>query len=285
MQVIDLTNTIKIQIDKQILDIDKTFSCGQCFRWNKIGDYWYGVINNKLFFIKSIVINDKQYIETTATQDEWDEILYKYFDLDADYNITLPINDIFANKAKKFGEGIRILRQDTWETLISFIISQRNNIPRIKTTIEKLCKTFGNKLDIRDKNGNTYNKEFYGFPSIEKISKLNINDMLDLGLGYRSEYIIKVAKDVYEGSIDINTINTLSDDEVIARLLDIKGVGPKVANCVALFGLHRLDMFPIDVWIQRVIDRYYDGHIDISRYRPLSGLIQQYMFYYIKYSD
>lgn len=281
MQIVDTSHTYKYDINSNI-DLDKTFNCGQCFRWNKLGDFWVGVVRNKVYAIKKV---DNTLI-TTATPDEFN-YLRDYLDLDADYTIEIPDTDRFALESAKFGNGIRILKQEPWEMLISYIISQRNNIPKIKSTIEKLCKAFGKELDIQDVNGNKYNHKFYGFPSVDELSVLNTDDLHDIGLGYRDEYIIKAAKEVASGRLKLESLldNKVSGDEAVNILLSLRGVGPKVANCVALFGLHKLDMFPIDVWIQRVIDTYYNGSIDISHYGNMAGVVQQYMFYYIKYSD
>lgn len=287
-------------INKSTLDLDKTFDCGQCFRWNKLLDgTWLGTVNNKQYMLKQkeIHIDDITNITdnkiksgftgyipviiTTATKHEWEETLVHYLDLDTDYSITIPSDDIFANKAKNAGEGIRILRQDPWETLVSFIISQRNNIPKIKSTIQKLCNAFGEKISI-EVNGKVYTD--YTFPTHQTLSKLDISDLDGLGLGYRDSYIINAAIAVNSGRLDLNKLNDASVPGYIASetLQGLYGVGPKVANCVALFGLHKLDMFPIDVWIQRIIDTYYNGTLNPGVYGELAGLVQQYMFYYIK---
>lgn len=272
-------------ISRSLLDLDKTLNCGQCFRWRKLpDDTWVGTIDNKIFMAKHKEIDGKPCIITTANTDEWENILHKYFDLDTDYEseLTIPSDDDFANKAYEFGKGIRILRQNKWESLISFIISQRNNIPKIMSTINKLCMAFGEKLEI-EVLGKKYTD--YTFPSAEVLSKLDISDLDGIGLGYRDEYILLAARTIVNKQIDLDKLadSKVTGYQAVDELLELRGVGPKVANCVALFGLHKLDMFPIDIWIQRIIDTYYNGALNYTMYGKLAGLVQQYMFYYIKY--
>lgn len=269
-------------LTREVLNLDKTFDCGQCFRWNKSNNVWVGVVGDKVYKFRQLELNGEQLIITNATIDEWDNILYDYFDLSTDYDkIDIPNDDKFANSAHKFGRGIRILKQDPWETLISFIISQRNNIPKIKSTIEKLCNAFGDL--IKEENGIRY----YSFPTVEKLSGLSDADFEGIGLGYRTPYIINAAMAVENNRINLEMLadSRTSSIEAVAKLESLYGVGPKVANCVALFGLGKLDMFPIDVWIQRIIDTYYNGSLNPSVFGSLAGLMQQYMFYYIKYGN
>lgn len=268
-------------IGRDLIDLDKTFECGQCFRWEKLADgTWIGVVNNKIFMLKHKDINGVPCIITNSTLEDWKNILVDYLDLNYAYNISIPDSDKFAKQACEIGKGIRILKQDPWETLISFIISQRNNIPKIKTTISKLCNRFGDIISIKV-NGVTYTKNT--FPSKQCISKLSISDLDGLGLGYRDRYIIEAAN----SDVDVYKLrdSKVSSEVALNILQSLYGVGPKVANCVALFGLHKLDVFPIDVWMQRIIDQYYNGDIDIKSYGSLAGLIQQYMFYTIRFFE
>lgn len=282
MQYIDLSNPTRIDIPKDILDIHKTFDCGQCFRWDSQPPYqWEGVINGKVYYMAQLNSDGADYILTSASMNEWNNILKLYFDIEANYDIDIPKSDYFAIQASKFGKGIRILNQDIWETLISFIISQRNNIPKIKGTIRKLCEAYGDKIEIEHK-GSKRSNNFYSFPTANKLAGLESYEISELGLGYRDEYVLNAAREVDSGNLDLEKLKQLGTDELLYNLMQLKGVGPKVANCVALFGFHRLDTFPIDVWIQRIIDTYYNGSIDIKNYKDKPGLIQQYMFYYIK---
>lgn len=282
-------------IPRSKLDLDKTFNCGQCFRWEKQSDgSWIGIINNNIFSLKHIIVDGVECIETNATEEEWNNILYNYLDLDTDYDISILdtydhnkksmiyTSDTFAIKAMKAGAGIRILRQDPWEAIISFIISQRNNIPKIKSTIHNMCVKHGNMIN---KTINSREYIGYTFPKPDKLT--DITKLTGIGLGYRDEYVSRAAlvMEEYPEFMSYITSGNIDTDGVIYKLQELKGVGPKVANCIALFGLHRLDAFPVDVWMQRIIDQYYDGNLDYTVYGNLAGLVQQYMFYYIKYTN
>ena len=272
-------------VSKDILDLDKTFNCGQCFRWRRLKEgTYYGVIFGKPLIIRQMQFDDGNYgIITTYNRSQVDDILMSYLQLNVDYEkqISLGETDIFAKEAKKFGQGIRILGQEPWETLVSFIISQRNNIPKIASTIERTCTALGEKIDI-EVEGSKYTGNT--FPSAEKIMSVGLVGLQGLGLGYRDVYIIEAAKAVSNGSFKLNELasNDIGSEWAIIELQNLYGIGPKVASCIALFGLGKLDSFPIDVWMQRVIDRYYPKGINIDSYGKLAGLMQQYMFYYIK---
>lgn len=276
-------------IDKATLDLDKTLDCGQCFRWKKQDNLtWRGVVKDKIYSIGRTELNGEDCLLTDATVEDWNNTLYDYFDLGTDYSsLSVPESDKFAQQAQKFGRGIRILKQDNWEALVSFIISQRNNIPKIKGTIERLCFKYGDPIYQYNSKGEPSPHIYYSFPSADTISKLDIEDLDGIGLGYRDEYIIMAAKAVTNKWIDLEELEkeTMTGNLAVLKLTGLRGVGPKVANCVALFGLHKLSMFPIDVWIQRIIDIHYNGNIDVEAYGKLAGLMQQYMFYYIKYKD
>lgn len=273
-------------IDRNILDLDKTLDCGQCFRWHKQAgtNTWRGIVGDKIFYISHYNHNGIPSLLTTATINEWENILYNYFDLGLDYGkvLDIPETDEFARAAQEFGLGIRILQQDKYEATISFIISQRNNIRKISSTIEKLCRKFGNRIELEIQG---IKDSDYTFPSSDILTNLDTNDLDGIGLGYRDEYVIKAARAIEIKALDLDLIQSQSSDEAVMELQRLYGVGAKVANCIALFGMHKLDRFPIDVWIQRMIDTYYDGNIDITPYGSLAGLVQQYMFYYMKYKD
>ena len=275
--------TLITGIGKDILDLDKTFNCGQCFRWKqKEKGVYFGVISGIPLMIRQLQLSNKTYeIITTATQEQTSSLIANYFQLDTNYKEQLQNLDEFANKAMDFGKGIRILKQESWETLVSFIISQRNNIPKIASTIEKLCTAHGEKVTLEVEETTFTN---YTFPSAEKILTVGLEGLQGLGLGYRDTYIIGAAQAVYSGTLKLDKLesNEVTGEQAINELQRLYGVGPKVANCVALFGLGKLDSFPIDIWMERVIERYYPNGININSYGKLAGLIQQYMFYYIK---
>lgn len=244
------------------LDIGQIADSGQVFRFNLIRDNVYELIAGD----KRLVIDTRKEIKFP------DKFWEHYFDLETDYAkfiAAVPKTDKFLTAATRCASGIRILNQDPWEMLISFIISQRKSIPAIKTSIEKLCEKFGTK-----KQG------YYAFPTPKQLAKASLDELLDCSLGYRAPYIYECAKRVASGEYDLKAYGKLSDDELREALMDIKGVGIKVANCVMLFGYHRIGAFPVDVWIQRVVDEHYGGNFPLKRYDGFAGVIQQYMFYY-----
>lgn len=229
------------------------FDCGQCFRWNEEQDGSYtGVVQNHVLNVKKE--NDKV-IFTGVCEGDIKEICNRYFDLDRDYEKIkeeLSKVDIYLKQSISYGEGIRILNQDLWETIISFIISANNNIPRIKGIIERLSKTYGNKIEWR---GN----EYYTFPTVEQLSKASIQDLRNLGLGFRDKYIYDTTKKIISGEVDLRGLHEEKDTEKIRKvLLSLSGIGPKVADCILLFStLKRFDVFPIDVWVRRVMNDLY----------------------------
>ena len=270
------------RIQYPYLDMKKIAESGQIFRFNVYDDEYSLVTGDKLLFIKE---DDDGYI-LSCSESEFEEFWIDYFDLRLDYSDfekNIPADDLFLINAAEYSYGIRILNQDKWEMLISFIISQRKSIPAIKSSIEKLAKTYGKKIDMKvpdfikniDKNS-----EFYAFPTPKALADASLDDLNACSLGYRSPYIEASAKAVYRGDIDLKDLSKLDDNELLAALMSLKGVGIKVANCVALFGYHRIAAFPIDVWIKRMIDEHYDGEFPLKLYDGYAGVIQQYIFYY-----
>ena len=270
------------RIQYPYLDMKKIAESGQIFRFNVYDDEYSLVAGDKLLFIKE---DDDGYI-LSCSKSEFEEFWTDYFDLRLDYSDfekNIPADDLFLTNAAEYSYGIRILNQDKWEMLISFIISQRKSIPAIKSSIEKLAKTYGKKIDMQvpdfikniDKNS-----EFFAFPTPKTLADASLDDLNACSLGYRSPYIEASAKAVYRGDIDLEALSKLDDNELLAALMSLKGVGIKVANCVALFGYHRIAAFPIDVWIKRMIDEHYDGEFPLKLYDGYAGVIQQYIFYY-----
>ena len=183
-------------------------------------------------------------------------------------------NDKFIKKCISMSEGLRILKQDKFETIISFIISQRKSIKAIQTSIERLCRLAGEKIE------NKYGI-FYAFPNAKNILKLKKEKLASCGLGYRGEYIVKFCEEFEKGFYDLESLENLSDDDLIKTLMNIKGVGIKVASCIALFAYHRFSVCPKDVWIKRVIEQKYAGEIP-KNYEKYQGIIQQFWFNYAK---
>ena len=272
-------------VSKEILDLDKTFQCGQCFRWKKQPSGAYlGMVGEMPVLLREQKYENGEFgYSTNISSQECRERLVGYLSLDMVYEemINLAALDEFAKEAAMFGQGIRILKQDPWEALISFIISQRNNIPKISSTIEKLCNHLGKTVEVQV---NDQRLCINTFPTPEDILSVGLEGLQKIGLGYRDRYVYEAAKQVSCGFIRLDELcaKEVPGEYAVRNLMQLHGVGVKVAHCVALFGLGKLDMFPIDVWIQRVIDKHYPAGINIEHYGPLAGLIQQYMFYYIK---
>ena len=268
---------------------DHIFDCGQCFRWNREPDGSYtGIAGARP---ANIAFRDDAVFIDTA--DDGDTGFWRnYLDLDRDYGQikqALASEDEIIRKAIEYGHGIRILNQNRWETLISFIISQNNNIPRIKGCIENLCRNFGEPAGV------FRGYEYYQMPKPQVLAALDAEDLAPVKLGYRAKYIIETSKQIaadggeefLDSAFDENT----SGDKVYEYLTGLCGVGPKVANCIMLFCMQQYDSFPVDVWVKRVMNRLYGfDESDIKgmkafaadRYMNLGGFAQQYLFYYIR---
>lgn len=241
-------------------DLYQIANSGQCFRMEEISRGKFRVFNYR----NDVVIQqDGQDFFFMCSDEDFETIWRKYFDLDTDYiefDSLIPESDLLLQKGKEFGSGIRILRQDFWETCVSFIISQNNNIPRIKKCIQALC----------DRNGGL-------FPSPLNLQIMRLDD---LGLGYRDEYLYDLADKVVFERISERELQSISYIEAMNKLKEIKGVGDKVANCICLFGLHKMEACPIDVWMKRVIAEDY--HVVAPNWiqSPIAGYYQQLAFYY-----
>lgn len=254
----------------ECLDLDLTLDCGQAFRWVKNDDgSWSGVV--KGVFLNISKVNNHIILKNTSKED-YEHIWKNYFDFEKDYTEicnTLKQDRLIAPTVDEY-YGIRILNQDSWEALCSFVISQQNNIKRIKGIINRLCKTYGDEIC----NG------FYSFPSAERLSRLSAAEFEALGLGYRAKYLEKLSKAVAHGEIDLKKIKALSLDEARKELLTLYGVGIKVANCALLFGFGFYDAFPVDVWMKRVMDYYPDGLP--ACFKGIGGIAQQYLFHWAR---
>ena len=248
--------------------------CGQCFRAKEIGPGLFRFINGERILYISEVCPGQ--FEVSCDADEWNGVWLDYFDLNTNYaaiRASVPESDRFLTEAANAAAGIRILRQDPWEMLISFIISQRKSIPAIKTTIESLCSSFGRCCHTRY-------EDLYLFPSVSSLWEASSVALQECRVGYRTAYIQDAVMRVHSGKLNLNDANLLPDEELLAVLKSVKGVGDKVANCVSLFGYHRTAAVPIDVWVKRVIDKYYDGVNPFPAYGNAAGIMQQYAFFY-----
>lgn len=254
-------------------DLAQTLDCGQAFRFRENEDgSWTGIAYKKEITLKK---DNEDIILIGTTKEDFLNIWQSYFDLERNYAeiiATVSQNEIIKTAAE-YGNGIRILRQEPWEALCSFIISQNNNIPRIKGIIERLCEGFGEKVG----NG-------YSFPDAKTVSKLSLEDLAPLRSGFRAKYILDAAKKVASG--EINLIEIANDDYITAgeKLMKISGVGPKVSDCALLFGFGKIEAFPRDVWIKRAMDKLFGGELPECAL-SYAGIVQQYIFYYAREND
>lgn len=265
------------------------FECGQCFRWNKQEDGRYtGVFKNNVLNVKK---NKDEIIFEGVCENEIQQTVENYFDLNRNYEkIKEQLSKIDQNMKKsiEYGNGIRILNQDLWETIISFIISANNNIPRIKGIIERLSEKYGDEIKYKE-------NKYYTFPTPEQLKNVTVEEYRKLGLGFRDIRLYETTKMILNKQVDIeNMKNNPNTIEVREELLKLSGVGPKVADCILLFSdLKRFEVFPIDVWVRRVMNDLYIKNEDETKvnkkqiekianekFGDLAGLAQQYLFYW-----
>ena len=251
------------------LDLAQTLDCGQCFRWTEQPDGTFAGVA----FGKSVRVqmNDSVFVIDGAEEAER-SLWQRYFDLDCDYaaiRSSLSSLHPILKEASEYASGIRILRQEPFEALCTFIISQNNNIPRIKGIVSRLCESFGEKLP----DGN------YTFPSAERLSALSAGDLAPLRAGFRARYIIDAAKKVSSGEVDLSFCETADYEQARAELMKIVGVGVKVADCTLLFGMHRVDAFPMDVWMKRAMEQLFPG-MSPGDFGDYAGVAQQYIFHF-----
>ena len=248
------------------LDLSLTLDCGQCFRWSETPDgKWHAVVKNKSVFAE--ICDGNLLIRGDGDDKFWQ----KYFDLDRDYNTICSTlsKDKWLSKAITAYPGIRILKQEPWEALCSFIISQNNNIPRIKGIIDRLCCLFGEDLGNGD----------FTFPDAKIIAAKTVEDLAPLRAGFRAKYIIDAAQKVASGEVDFEKITSASMDEARAELQKISGVGPKVAECALLYGFGRVEAFPVDVWVRRIMQELYPEGLP-AECAGVEGIAQQYLFHW-----
>ena len=277
---------LKNQDSFELKDI---FECGQCFRWNEQDDGSYiGVIKDAIINVKK---ENDSIIFTGKCDGDIKEVIEYYFDLNTDYEeIKQKLSNIdeYLKTSIEYGKGIRILNQDLWETIISFIISANNNIPRIKGIIERISQKYGNKIEWN-------RKKYYTFPTPEQLKDVTVQEFRNLGLGFRDIRLYETTQIILNKEVDLEKLRkNPNTQEVRNELLKLSGVGPKVADCILLFSdLKRFDVFPIDVWVRRVMNDLYIKESDESKvskakieklaeekFGDLKGLAQQYLFYW-----
>ena len=286
MNIIEKDNKIILEGISEDFDPQHVFDCGQCFRWLKEEDGSYtGVVQGRVINVKKE--NDLIIFDNTNKED-FDNIWFNYFDLERDYSEIkneLKIMDEYLEKATEFGQGIRILQQDGWEMLVSFIISANNRIPMIQRAINNLSEKYGEFI------GEYRGKKYYAFPTPEALSQASLEDIRACQTGFRDKYIKSVVDYVSENNEDVLSYRELSTEECIKELVKFNGVGPKVADCIALFGMQKYDTFPVDVWVKRVMEEFYvEENLSLPKIRKFAlekfgdfaGFSQQYLFYYAR---
>lgn len=301
-------NSIYILKEQKSFNVKHIFECGQCFRWNydALNNRYIGVVYGHVITVKEEK-NKYIFVSTMKTNKELEVFVKDYFNLNSDYdeiklkllkNNSIDIlgsqkteedkllkHNIALKEAIEYGYGIRILKQELWETIMSFIISANNNIPRIKKIIDNLSFKYGKKIIFED-------NECYSFPTAEELKNVTVKDLRDCGLGYRDKSVFELVRFFLNNRglrIDYNS----SIKDLKKSLMKLKGVGPKVADCVLLFGFNKYEVFPIDVWVRRVMNEIYFNKEDEKqltneeiinfinkRYGEYAGIAQQYLFYW-----
>lgn len=285
----------KFKIDKSSFHLDTTLNCGQLFRWKKLGNWWYGIVESSVFKVR-------QNSEGLEFEGVNRERVQEYFRLDDNLNeITKKINrDTLTQKAIQTFPGLRIVRQPPWECLISFMCSTIKNIPAIKEMIFKLSARFGEELSLQ---GIT----FYTFPNTSTLANATLRELRECKLGFRAKRVLDTAKLISQHKIDLESLKNVDYFQAKKALMEFPGVGNKVADCTLLFSLEQLEAFPIDVWMKRVISKFYSSHFDKGFVKALSesrsitnkeynkmssfarnyfgeyaGYAQEYLFHYIR---
>lgn len=255
-------------------NLGSTFNCGQCFRWDEDENGGYcGIVGEhelRIFDDNGTIV-----LENVPEQ-EFLSLWLKYFDLETDYEgirLTLAERCPQLKCAIDSINGIRILSQEPWEALCSFIISQNNNIPRIKGIIDRLCRSFGKPCGSH-----------YTFPSASDLKDRSPEELAPLRAGFRAGYIIDAARRVASGEVRLEEMFSAPLEQCRRELMTIKGVGVKVAECTLLYGLHRLDAFPVDVWMKKALSSSFSG-VDPGMLSPYAGVAQQYIFHYIRNTE
>lgn len=263
-----------IQTSKEYFDLSQICRSGQCFRMKKENETTYSVISGGRYLEIS---QQGSQCSFDCAEEEFENFWKDYFDLDGDYAAygkQIDVGDSYLQAAFAFGSGIRILRQDLWEMIVSFLISQQNNITRIRKCIQNICVQYG------EKKINAKGESYYAFPKPEVFAGLKEDALMECNLGYRSKYVVRSAGSIVSGEVDLNKICKMPYREAREELLKLYGVGEKVADCICLFALHHLEAFPVDTHIKQAFAKYYPKGFPNSLYEGYQGVLQQYIFYY-----
>lgn len=300
----NLDANLKIQLDQLVtpFSLDHTLRCGQLFRWRKLGDWWYGVIDEKVVKIRQI--DDKLWFRTFPEEMDVD-FVKNYFRLDDDlpHILSQISRDKHVRKAIQCFSGLRIVRQQPWECLISYICATYKNIPAIEETILNLSKRFGTKIAFDD-------YDFYTFPKPSGMANADIGELRKCKLGFRAKRVLKTSRIICKEELDLENLRKTGYEHARNKLLSLPGVGQKVADCVLLFSLDKLEAFPVDVWMKRIIMEYYSSHFEplfIEKIRnnrsltpreyreislfgrkyfgPYAGYAQEYLFHYERHTQ
>lgn len=263
---------VKKQLDN--FNLDEICNSGQCFRMEKLKENQYRVISD--FHCLDICQKNGESIFYCSLE-EFTEVWEEYFDLNTDYKLyinQISPKDDYLLRAVEMGSGIRILKQDLWEMIVSFLISQQNNIIRIRRCIQNICKKYG------EERKTILGESYYAFPKPDALACLEDDDLKDCNLGYRSKYVVRAAKAVVSNEIDLQAIKKMNYIDAKEELLKLFGVGVKVADCICLFALHHLEAFPVDTHIRQALEMNYKDGFPKEKYQGFEGVLQQYIFYY-----
>lgn len=268
-----------------------TLQCGQIFRWEKIGDFWYGVASEKVIKIRQ---NDDTLQFQIFPNDANDDFPKNYFRIDDNlpYILSQIRKDEVIEKAINSLCGLRVVRQEPWECLISYLCATYKNIPAIKKMIQNLSKIFGRRIEFESHS-------FYTFPKPSDLAKASLKEVRDCGLGFRANYVLEVAKIVENGDFDLEALRKMDYEKAKRELLLLPGVGNKVADCILLFSLDKLEAFPVDVWIKRIILEFYSNHfsqkfiekvseknsLTVNEYSKISDFGRKYFGTYAGYAQ
>ena len=274
---------LKIKVD--CFNLKYTLECGQCFRWKNIDDYYVGVIKDRVIKIRQ----DGDYIYVRSNEEkDLEKVVKDYFELEKDYKSIeerISVVDEYVKKALKNTTRMRHLKQDFFETIISYIISANNNIPRISKSVNEISRKYGKKIEFDE-------EEYYLFPTPEQLKDVTVDDYRACGVGFRDKYIFNTVKRINNKEIDLLKMQEMDTQSLRKELLSLMGIGPKVADCILLFSCQRQEVFPIDVWVERVMKKLYFNDKDVSKkeilkyasdkFRDDAGIIQQHLFYNIR---